>query len=64
MMMTVGPEQLLTIPEVARRLEVTDEAAFDLAFVSRDLPLHFSDSEHGVPARAVESYLEAHASQQ
>lgn len=63
-MNAVGHEQLLTIPEVARRLHVSDEAAFDLAFVSRDLPLHFADAEHGVPAQAVESYLEAHAGPQ
>jgi hypothetical protein len=63
-MKAVGHEQLLTIPEVARRLDVSDDVAFDLAFVSRDLPLEFTDGDHGVPERAVESYLEAHAGQQ
>ena len=61
-MKAVGSRRLLTIPEVARRLAITDEAAFDLAFVTRQLPLEFRGSDHGVPEQAVEEYRRAHAS--
>ncbi|MHB1535662.1 MAG: hypothetical protein ACYC1D_13855 [Acidimicrobiales bacterium] len=48
--------ELLSIPEVARRLDITKDAAFDLAFVTRKLPLEFRGSDHGVPEEAVEEY--------
>lgn len=56
----VPSSQLLSIWEVARRLEITHEAAFDLAFVTRDLPLEFRGQDHGVPEDAVEQYRRAH----
>jgi hypothetical protein len=56
----VASSQLLSIPEVARRLAITSEAAFDLAFVTRELPLEFRGQDHGVPEDAVEQYRRAH----
>ena len=61
-MKDVESGQLLSIPEVARRLAISDEAAFDLAFVTRELPLEFVGSDHGVPEQAVDDYRRTHAS--
>lgn len=61
-MTDVASGQLLSLLEVARRLEITHEAAFDLAFVTRDLPLEFRGEDHGVPEDAVEQYRRAHTS--
>ena len=58
----MGSGDLLSIREVARRLAISDEAAFDLAFVTRELPLEFSGSDHGVPEAAVDDYRRMHAS--
>ena len=58
----VGTSQLLSIHEVARRLDITVEDAFDLAFVTRELPLEFSGNDHGVPEQAVDEYRRTHAS--
>ena len=60
-MKDVGTSQLLSITEVARRLDITNDAAFDLAFVTRELPLEFRGAEHGVPEEAVEEYRKAHS---
>jgi hypothetical protein len=61
-MKPVETPQLLSIPEVARRLDISDEAAFDLVFVSRQLPLEFRGNDHGVAEPAVEDYRRAHTS--
>jgi hypothetical protein len=60
-MKDVGSGRLLSIREVAARLDITPEAAFDLAFVTRELPLEFRGSDHGVPQEAVEEYRAAHS---
>lgn len=52
---------LVSIPEVARRLGISPEAAFDLVFVARELPLEFRGNDHGVPEVALEDYQRAHA---
>ncbi|HVA73746.1 MAG TPA: hypothetical protein VNF71_04200 [Acidimicrobiales bacterium] len=54
-------QDLLSIPEVARRLGISTEDAFDLAFLTRELPVVFRGNDHGVPQHAVEAYLRAHA---
>jgi hypothetical protein len=59
--MDVGHPELLSIPQVARRLGITNEEAFDLTFVSRELPLEFTGGDHGVPEQAVEDYRATHA---
>jgi hypothetical protein len=59
-MSTVETQELLSIPEVARRLGISNEDAFDLAFLSRELPLVFRGRDHGVPVDAVESYRRSH----
>lgn len=60
-MKAMGDDRLLSIPQAARRLAISDDAAFDLAFVSRDLPLEFTEDDHGVPEHAVEAYRRARA---
>lgn len=60
-MRSVDTESLLSIPEVARRLGVSNEDAFDLAFVTRDLPLVARDNDLGVPQDAVEAYRRTRA---
>ena len=60
-MSEVRSDQLLSILEVARRLEITHEAAFDRVFVTRDLPVQFRGHDHGVPEDAAEQYRRAHA---
>ena len=52
---------LISVTEAARRLGVSPEAAFDLAFVSRELPVVIDGSREGKPEDAIESYLRAHA---
>lgn len=59
-MRAVETQDLLSIPEVARRLGTSNEAAFDLAFVTRELPVVFRGTDHGVPEDAVEAYRQAH----
>lgn len=56
----VETQPLLSIPEVARRLGISNEDAFDLAFLTRELPLEFRGNDHGVPQDAVEAYGRAH----
>jgi len=56
----VGTRELLSIPEVARRRGINNEASFDLAFLTRELPVEFSGRDHGVPAEAVEPYRRSH----
>ncbi|MBO0713900.1 MAG: hypothetical protein J2P59_04010 [Acidimicrobiales bacterium] len=53
---------LVSIPEVARRLGISTDAAFDLVFVARELPLEFRGNDHGVPEVALDAYQRAHAS--
>ncbi len=57
----VETHPLLSIPEIARRLRISNEDAFDLAFVTRELPLVFSGNDHGVPEAAVEAYRRTHS---
>jgi hypothetical protein len=57
----VETQDLLSIPEVARRLGISNEDAFDLAFLTRELPVEFRGNDHGVPEHAVETYRGAHA---
>lgn len=35
--------------------------AFDLAFLTRDLPVEFEGKDHGVPEDVVEAYRRSHA---
>ena len=51
---------LLDVGAIAERLDITREAAFDLMFVSRELPIVFTDDQHGVPEEAVEAYRHSH----
>ena len=51
---------LLSLPEIARRLGISNEDTFDLMFRSRELPVRFEGSTHGVPESAVEAYRQAH----
>ena len=60
-MRVVETQPLLSVPEIARRLGISNEEAFDLAFVTRELPLKFSGNDHGVPEAAVEAYRRAHS---
>jgi hypothetical protein len=60
-MKKMGTGQLLSILEVARRLDISNEQAFDLAFVTRELPVKFTAEDHGVPEEAVEEYRRSHA---
>jgi hypothetical protein len=60
-MKAVETGQLLSIPEVARRLGISNEAAFDLVFLARQLPLKFSGNDHGVAEQAVEDYRRTHS---
>jgi hypothetical protein len=53
--------ELLDVGEVARRLEISREEAFDLMFTTRELPVQFRDNDHGVPENAVEAYRQTHA---
>ncbi len=60
-MKAVETQDLLSIPEVARRLGTSNEDAFDLAFVTKELPVVFRGNDHGVPTDAVEAYRRAHS---
>lgn len=52
---------LLDVGEVADRLGISPEEAFDLMFATRELPVHFDGRTHGVPEATVESYRQAHS---
>ena len=58
--METGTE-LLSVGEVARRLGISLEDAFDLMFATRELPVRFEGDTHGVPEDAVDTYLRTHA---
>lgn len=61
-MTAVDTQELLSIPEAARRLGISSEDAFDLAFRTRELPIVFRGNDHGVPAGALEDYRRSHTS--
>jgi len=52
--------QLLNVREIAQRLEISLEDAFDLMFATRELPVEFRGNDHGVPEAAVEAYRRTH----
>jgi hypothetical protein len=56
--------KLLGVTEIAQRREISREKAFDLMFVTRELPVRFEGRTHGVPEAAVEAYRRAHATRQ
>ncbi len=60
-MKAVDTQELFSIPEVARRLGISSEEAFDLAFRTRELPIVFKGHDHGVPADALEAYRQTQA---
>lgn len=43
--------RLISVTEAARRLGVSPEEAFDLAFVSRELPIIVADNREGIPRK-------------
>jgi hypothetical protein len=58
----MGKADLISVTEAAKRLGITPEAAFDLAFVTRQLPIIVEGNHEGIPSEAVEAYRQAHAS--
>jgi len=53
--------RLLDVGEIARRLDISREAAFDLMFLTRELPVRIEGGIDGVPEADVEAYRRAHA---
>lgn len=59
-MKDVDGKLLISVTETARRLGISPEAAFDLAFVSRVLPVVITSGREGIPEDAVEEYRRTH----
>ena len=59
-MKNVEGKVLISVTEAARRLGISPEAAFDLAFVSRVLPVVITAGREGIPEDAVEDYRGTH----
>lgn len=49
-------QTLISVTEAARRLGMSPEEAFDLAFVSRELPFVEGVDQAGMPEDALEEY--------
>ena len=52
--------RLLDVGEIARRLDISREDAFDLMFLTKELPVRIEDGIDGVPEDAVEAYRRSH----
>lgn len=59
-MKSMQSQTLISVTEAARRLQISAEAAFDLAFVSHELPIVIAGDHEGIPETAVEDYRRTH----
>lgn len=60
-MASMDSQVLVSVTEAARRLGISPEAAFDLAFVSRELRVLVVGGQEGIPEDSVEEYRRTHS---
>jgi hypothetical protein len=59
-MKSMKSQTLISVTETARRLGISAEAAFDLAFVTHELPIVITGNHEGIPESAVDRYRRTH----
>ena len=62
-MTSMKSQTLISTTEAARRLGISAEAAFDLAFVTHELPIVIAGNHEGIPESAIEDYQRTHTRQ-